>query len=104
MQAFSSCDEWRRLSGCGVWASHCGGFSCCGAQALGPGLGSRGSWVYSTDPVVETHGLSCSKTGRWDVPRSGIEPMSPALAGGFFTTEPPGQPNLGRLSKNSLTD
>ena len=20
---------------CGVWASHCGGFSCCGAQALG---------------------------------------------------------------------
>ena len=23
---------------------------------------------------------------------SGIEPMSPALAGGFFTTEPPGKP------------
>ena len=22
----------------------------------------------------------------------GIEPMSPALAGGFFTTEPPGTP------------
>ena len=20
---------------CGVWASHCGGFSCCGARALG---------------------------------------------------------------------
>ena len=20
---------------CGAWASHCGGFSCCGAQALG---------------------------------------------------------------------
>ena len=27
----------------------------------------------------------------WDLPRSGIEPMSPALAGGLFTTEPPGK-------------
>ena len=25
-----------------------------------------------------------------DIPDPGIEPMSPALAGGFFTTEPPG--------------
>ena len=25
----------------------------------------------------------------WDLPRSGIEPLSPVLAGGFFTTEPP---------------
>ena len=25
-----------------------------------------------------------------DLPNSGIEPMSPALAGGFFTTLPPG--------------
>ena len=24
---FSSCGEWRLLSACGVWASHCGGFS-----------------------------------------------------------------------------
>ena len=23
----------------------------------------------------------------WDLPGSGIEPMSPALAGGFFTTK-----------------
>ena len=28
----------------------------------------------------------------WDLPRSGIEPMSPALAGRFFATEPPGKP------------
>ena len=27
-----------------------------------------------------------------DLPDPGIEPMSPALAGGFFTTEPPGTP------------
>ena len=26
-----------------------------------------------------------------DLPDSGIEPTSPALAGGFFTTEPPGK-------------
>ena len=26
-----------------------------------------------------------------DLPDSGIEPMSPALAGRFFTTEPPGK-------------
>ena len=28
----------------------------------------------------------------WDLPASGIEPVSHALAGGFFTTEPPGKP------------
>ena len=27
----------------------------------------------------------------WDIPGSGIEPLSLALAGGFFTTEPPGK-------------
>ena len=27
-----------------------------------------------------------------DLPNPGIEPESPALAGGFFTTEPPGKP------------
>ena len=26
------------------------------------------------------------------LPRPGIKPASPALAGGFFTTEPPGKP------------
>ena len=28
----------------------------------------------------------------WNLPGPGIEPMSPALAGGFLTTEPPGKP------------
>ena len=27
-----------------------------------------------------------------NLPDPGIEPASPALAGGFFTTEPPGEP------------
>ena len=30
--------------------------------------------------------------GIWDLPRPAIEPSSPALAGGFFTAEPPGKP------------
>ena len=29
-----------------------------------------------------------------DLPDPGIEPTSPALAGGFFTTEPPGRPDI----------
>ena len=38
--------------------------------------------------VVVTHGLSYS-AGTWDLPVPGIEPVSPALAGGFLTTVPP---------------
>ena len=29
----------------------------------------------------------------WDLPGPGLEPVSPALAGGFLTTAPPGKPN-----------
>ena len=31
--------------------------------------------------------------GMWDLPRPGLEPVSPALAGRFSTTAPPGKPN-----------
>ena len=46
------------------------------------------------------HGLStcCSwaliALGMWDLPRPRIEPMSPALAGGFLSTVPPGTGSL----------
>ena len=30
--------------------------------------------------------------GMWDLPRSGLEPVSPALAGRLSTTAPPGKP------------
>ena len=30
----------------------------------------------------------------WDLPGPGLEPVSPALAGGFLTTAPPGKPQL----------
>ena len=45
--AFSSCVERGLLFCCGAQASHCGGFSCCGAWALG-----------ARTSVVVAHGLS----------------------------------------------
>ena len=41
--------------------------------------------------VVVAHRLSCSKAMQ-NLPGPGIEPVSPALADRFFTTEPPGKP------------
>ena len=48
--------------------------------------GSRG-----TGSVTVAHGprLLC---GMWDLPRPGLEPVSPALAGRLSTTAPPGKP------------
>ena len=47
------------------------------------------------------HGPSCSVAcGMWDLPRPGLEPVSPALAGRFSTTAPPGKPYF--LSLNQL--
>ena len=34
-----------------------------------------------------------------DLPEPGIEPVSPALAGGFFTTKTPGKPPMDYLEK-----
>ena len=34
----------------------------------------------------------------WGLPGPGLEPVSPALAGGFLTTVPPGKPRLASLS------
>ena len=53
------CCTWA-FSSCGAWASHCGGFCCCGARALG----AQASVVVarrleSTGSVVVVHGLSC---------------------------------------------
>ena len=57
-----------RLSSCGSWAlEH--RLSSCGAQAQLLG-------------------------GMWDLPGPGLEPVSPAMAGGFSTTTPPGKPQL----------
>ena len=83
---------------CCARASHCGGLSCCGAWALGAqasvvvacGLSSCGSWA------LERRLSSCGAWAQplcsmWDLPRPGLEPVSPALAGRFPTTAPPGK-------------
>ena len=83
---------------CGARASHCSGFSRCRARALGAqasvvvacGLSSCGS------RALERRLSSCGARaeflrGMWDLPRPGLKPVSPALAGGFLTTAPPGK-------------
>ena len=74
---------------CGARASHCGGFSCCGSWTLEHRLSSCGAQAY----------LLC---GMWDLPRPGLEPVSPALAGGFLTTAPPGKPQSVDLNVNLI--
>ena len=84
---------------CSARASHCGGFSCCRARALGTralvvvarGLSSCGS------RALECRLSSCGAQaqllrGMWDLPGPGFEPVSPALAGGLLTTVPLGKP------------
>ena len=51
-------------------------------------LGEHRLW--GTGSIVVAHGLKMLQ-GTWDLPRSGMETVSPALAGKFFTTEPPGK-------------
>ena len=36
----------------------------------------------------------------WDLPGPGLEPVSPALAGGFLTTAPPGKPKMSAFLKD----
>ena len=75
VRALSSCSEPRLLS-CRRDRLRACGLSGCGSQAPEPGLGScraAAELFYSI----------------WALPRPGIELLSPALAGRFFTTEPP---------------
>ena len=70
-----------RPAGATAWlwcsASRCGRFSCGRAQALGKGS------------AVVAHGRRCP--GMWNLPRPGTGPVSPALAGIFLITGPPGK-------------
>ena len=99
--AFPLLGEWRRLSGCSTRASHCNGFSCCRAQTLGSaGFSSVARGLSSCGSRALEHSLnSCGMwasllPGMWDLLGSGIKPVSAALAGGFFTTEPVGKPKV----------
>ena len=91
--AFSSCSERgllfvavHRLLLLWSMGSRHAGFSSCStwAQQLWH-TGSRACRLSSCGPWAQ---LLC---GTWDLPGPGIEPVSPALAGGFLTTAPPGK-------------
>ena len=100
-RAFSSCGEQELLSGCNAQASHCSGFSWCRAQALGrAGFSSCSTQLSSCSSKALDHRVnSCGPWAEllcsmWDLPGSRIEPVFPAVAGRFFTTESPGQPSV----------
>ena len=82
------------LSSCGMWAPENGGSAVCGSRAL---------LLRCTGSVAVACGLSCPPACEILVPRSGIEPTSPALEGGFLTTGPPAKsrilPSLKREKK-----
>ena len=69
----------------------------------------RGPLTVVASPVAEhrlqTHRLSsCGSRaqplrGMWDLPGPGHKPVSPALAGGFPTTAPPGKPGVHSSSR-----
>ena len=80
--------------GCSVQASHCSGFSCCEARAL-----ECMGFINCGSQALEQGLSNCDAQvsllrGVWNLPGSGIEPVSPALAGGFSTTEAPGKPRV----------
>ena len=60
-------------------------------------LWAMGASGVATPGLWSTHYRVCGVQGytlcsMWDLPGPRIEPVSPELAGGFFTTEPPGKP------------
>ena len=73
---------------------------CCSVAKMSDSFGTPGT-VACQAPL--SMGFSQQEYWSWfplpspgDLPDPGIELMSPALAGRFFTTEPPGKPLLRR--------
>ena len=77
-QAFSSCCKWGLLSSWG----------CTGFSLRWPLLGSSGSRLSHCGSWAQL------PHGTWDLPKAGIEPVSPALAGRLSTARRPGKSHL----------
>ena len=85
-RAFSSCGKWGPL-----FIAVCGPLTIAASLVVEHRLQTRrlsncGSWAQLL-------------RGMWDLPRPGLEPMPPALAGRFLTTAPPGKPLTSFLSR-----
>ena len=61
------------------------------------------AWLQDVRPLLLTPAVVTAAVEYWsglpfpspgDLPRPGVEPVSPALAGGFFTTKTPGKPSI----------
>ena len=90
-RAFSSCGKWGPLF-----------------------IAVRGPLIIAASPVAE-HRLQMRRLSNcgsrayllrsmWDLPRTGLEPVSPALAGRFPTTAPPGKPPCFSLEMEVLAE
>ena len=62
---------------------------------------SAAPWTVAHQALLSAHGIPQARVLQWgatsfsrDLPAPGLEPVSPALAGGFFTTAPLGKPTL----------
>ena len=83
-----------------LWLGRAGRHAGCWAQALtavAPLAAERGLWGSAVRARASL--LRCM----WGLPGPGLEPVSPALAGGFPTTEHHGAPDLALLRLLSLT-
>ena len=88
-------------------------FSSCGKRGplfiavRGPlTIAARGPLTIAASLVAEHRLSNCGSRaqllrGMWDLPRPGLEPVSPALAGRFSTTAPPGKPPTKSFLKSS---
>ena len=88
---FSGCSEQKLLSGCSAWLLIVVPSLFTEQRLSGCRLSSWGAWAlqHRLNSCCAQAWLLCTT---WDPPRSGNEPVSPALSGGFFTTETPGKP------------
>ena len=78
---------------------------CGGSAGRGPGVCAQSRpalhrLIDCSPPVSSAQGISQARILKWvaisgELPDPGIEPASPALSGGFFSTEPPGKPRKG---------
>ena len=64
----------------------------CAGLSLSRPLVLRSAGSRCAGSVVVAHGPAELVRGMWDLPRPGLEPVSPALAGRLSTTAPPGKP------------
>ena len=81
---------------CGVWASHCSGSLVVEHELQACGLSSCG--LRPLERKLSSCGAQAQLLqGVWDLPGPGLKLVSPALAGGFLTTVPPGKSEIAFL-------